>query len=86
MSKISGAIFDCDGTLLDSMSMWYDMFGELFRSYGLEPTSEVIDKVEAMTIPDTCKYLHAELGMGGSVEELYAHVERIVTYDYEHKV
>lgn len=86
MSKISGAIFDCDGTLLDSMSMWYDMFDELFRSYGLEPTSEVIDKVEAMTIPDTCKYLHAELGMGGSVEELYAHVERIVTYDYEHKV
>ena len=49
MSKISGAIFDCDGTLLDSMSMWYDMFDELFRSYGLEPTSEVIDKVEAMT-------------------------------------
>ena len=86
MSKISGAIFDCDGTLLDSMSMWYDMFDELFRSYGLEPTSEVIDKVEAMTIPDTCKYLHAELGMGGSAEELYAHVERIVTYDYEHKV
>ena len=49
MSKISGAIFDCDGTLLDSMSMWYDMFDELFRSYGLEPTSEAIDKVEAMT-------------------------------------
>lgn len=86
MSKISGAIFDCDGTLLDSMSMWYDMFEELFRSYGLEPTSEVIDKVEAMTIPDTCRYLHAELGMGDSAEELYAHIERIVTYDYEHKV
>ena len=86
MSKISGAIFDCDGTLLDSMSMWFDMFSELFRSYGQQPTSEVIAKVEAMTIPATCEYLHSELGMGGSADEIYHHVERIVTYSYEHKV
>ena len=86
MSKISGAIFDCDGTLLDSMPMWLGMFTELFSTYGRQATDEDLAKVEAMTIPATCEYLHSELGMGGSAQEIYDHVERIVTYNYEHKV
>ena len=86
MSKISGAIFDCDGTLLDSMPMWLGMFTELFSTYGRQATGEDLAKVEAMTIPATCEYLHGELGMGGSAQEIYDHVERIVTYNYEHKV
>ena len=86
MSKISGAIFDCDGTLLDSMSMWFRTFSELLGSYGIEATDELVAKIEAMTIPDTCEFLHGELGVGEGAAELYARIDELVSYEYEHNV
>ena len=35
-----GVIFDCDGTLIDSMDAWRDLEGELGRRAGVELTSE----------------------------------------------
>lgn len=86
MSKISGAIFDCDGTLLDSMSMWFATFSELLGTYGVEASDELVSRIEAMTIPDTCAFLHGELGMGESADEVFSQIGRIVTYQYEHNV
>lgn len=79
MAKITGAIFDCDGTLIDSMRMWNGAFGHLLASYGLVATDELKARVEPMTIPDACAAIHAEMGIGASaqalVDELEAHVE-----------
>ena len=86
MAKISGAIFDCDGTLLDSMPMWLGMFSKLVSGYGADPTPELLDRVEAMTLPQACDYLHGELGMGESPEGLLEEIYRIVVHDYENVV
>ena len=58
MAKISGAIFDCDGTLLDSMRMWNSVFVRLVESYGIDPTPELIARIEAATLPHTSEMLH----------------------------
>ena len=31
-----GAIFDVDGTLLDSMQVWWDVVVDFFREHGVE--------------------------------------------------
>lgn len=36
---IQAAIFDCDGTLLDTMDMWRNTTAQLLNSYGLELTN-----------------------------------------------
>lgn len=79
MAQISGAIFDCDGTIVDSMRMWYGAIDHLLAQHGATAPEGFRERVEAMTIPDTCQIAHDELGVGESgpalVEELEAYVE-----------
>ena len=39
-----GAIFDLDGTLLDSMSIWGDLCGEFLRAHGIMEHSREVEK------------------------------------------
>ena len=48
--RLQGAIFDMDGTLLDSMHIW-DHFGTRFlRDMGVEPDPDTEDRVKVMTV------------------------------------
>lgn len=86
MSKISGAIFDCDGTLLDSMHMWMTMFSTLISSYGIEPTRELLDTVEAMTLMQACEFLHSEFCMSDDPDSLLVKIYGYVTNAYENDI
>ena len=38
--QVTGAIFDCDGTLVDSMRVWRNVFGAVLPKYGKTVDSE----------------------------------------------
>ena len=59
MAEISGAIFDCDGTLIDSMTMWYGAFDHLLAVHDVTAPAGFKERVEPMTIPDSCALIHA---------------------------
>lgn len=82
MAKISGAIFDCDGTLLDSMCMWNSVFARLVESYGIDPTPELIARIEAATLPHTSEMLHEDYGAGASSQEVLDHIHSVVLNEY----
>lgn len=86
MAKISGAIFDCDGTLVDSMPMWYSVTDKHLLSYGIQPTKELRDRVEAISIPDMCVMLHDDFGVEKTPAEIEADLEDMVRYEYAHNV
>lgn len=44
---MQGAIFDVDGTLLDSMSVWWDVLIEFYKQHGVE-----LSDTEAMTFKE----------------------------------
>lgn len=81
---ISGAIFDCDGTLLDSMFVWGEVFGWLCERHGAPAIP--LSRVEAISLLDACTLLHDELGMGESAESLYGEVRAYVREAYESRV
>ena len=54
--KISCAIFDVDGTLLDSMGVWINIGDIYLRKKGYEPDPELAEKVKVMTVPLTAAY------------------------------
>lgn len=86
MAKISGAIFDLDGTLVDSMSMWTDVMQEITVDAGIVFTQELMDTYESCTVPKACELLHNEFGAKATPAELEAQVDRLVADAYAHKV
>lgn len=66
-------IFDCDGTLVDSMGVWLGVQPRLLASYGVHGlTSEDFAEFESMSVEDECAGYHAKWGVGVSGEEICA--------------
>lgn len=86
MATISGAIFDCDGTLLDSMQVWYGAFAHLVGTYGIEATDEMQRTVEPMTLPQSSAWLHENLGIGESGPALNEEIHAYMRDQYEHHI
>ena len=83
---ILGAIFDCDGTLVDSMGMWADSTGWIFTNYGGEMPDDFFDRVESLSLADMCAICHDEFGYGASAEEVYEAVCAHVRDCYAHEI
>lgn len=54
---LRGAIFDMDGTLLDSMAMWRGAAAELVRRHGKTPEPDLLQQIVAMPLAETVVYL-----------------------------
>ena len=72
--KIKGAIFDMDGTLVDSLMLWevlWDAFSECFcNGKGFCPTAEDDKAVRTMTLKAAMQMLHEHYGIGRDGQEL----------------
>ena len=67
---IKGAIFDVDGTLLDSMGVWDTIGEDYLRSLGYEPRENLNEKFRTMSIREAAEYYISEYGVPLSVEEI----------------
>ncbi len=65
-----GVIFDCDGTLVDSMSAWRELEAELARQAGATLTREDVDLLTTLSIPECGRFIHEQLGLGASSAEV----------------
>ena len=65
-----GIIFDCDGTLLDTMDMWHEIEAELARRSGVEPSEELAAELAPLTLPEVAAYFHERHGLGSSNNEV----------------
>ena len=62
MNKMKGAIFDMDGTLLDSMHVWRTKGEDYLRSRGLEPHAGANEATQYMSMAQMADYFRAEYG------------------------
>lgn len=65
-----GVIFDCDGTLIDSMAAWRALEEDLAARAGCEFTREDADALTVRTIPECGVYVHEKFGLGESPAEV----------------
>ncbi len=65
-----GAIFDIDGTLLDSMGVWYQVDVDFFKAYGREMPEDYSTKVAQLGSWKTAEYTIELLGLKETPEEL----------------
>lgn len=68
--KTIGAIFDCDGTLLDSMGVWREMESEFAHRAGGELTEADRDLLTTLTTPEAGRFFHEKFGLGSSADDV----------------
>ena len=83
---IKGAIFDFDGTLVDSMFIW-DTFGEDYlKSFGIEPKENLAKTFETFTIEQAAEHYRNHYDIKLSVKEIVEGINNMVAEMYLKKV
>lgn len=84
--RLQGAIFDMDGTLLDSMHIW-DHFGTRFlRELGVEPDPDTEDRVKVMTVRQCARYFRERYQLPQTEQELVDMTNSRVSRFYREEV
>jgi len=84
--QVTGAIFDCDGTLVDSMCVWRNVFGAVLPKYGKTVNPDIFDRVEAVSLIGGCQICVDKLALPVTAETLYEEFCAYVTDQYQHHV
>ena len=80
--KIEGAIFDLDGTLLDSMFIWDTIGGDYLRTRGIEPRENLNEKFKNMSLYQAACYYQTEYGLQDSTSEIMDGVNKMIAHFY----
>ena len=87
INVIKGVIFDLDGTLIDSMRIWYDIDRRFLRENGVtDPPEDISDKMKKMTIEDSSQYFISEFGLKCTVKDVISRIEEMVRVEYEENI
>ncbi|MGM9636642.1 MAG: HAD family hydrolase [Eubacteriales bacterium] len=82
---IKCVIFDMDGTLTDSMSIWDQAGGIYLQSKGVTPHSDWREITKPMSMTQIAEYFTREYHLTDSMEEIMEGVDRVVE-DYYRNV
>ncbi|MCQ2508194.1 MAG: HAD family phosphatase [Dorea sp.] len=80
---LKGAIFDVDGTLLDSMPIWEDAGARYLKSIQVEPEEHLSEILWNMTIPEGAAYVKKQYHLSVTEEEIIAGIIGTVRTFYE---
>ena len=81
--SVRGAIFDLDGTLLDSMPVW-DTLGERYlRSIGMAPEQDLGGRLRTMSMPQAAEYLKEQYGLVQDEKKIIEDINRLIRSFYE---
>ncbi len=80
-----GVIFDCDGTLIDSMGIWRELESSLASRAGVELTKEDKDALTTFTIPECGAYFYEHFGLGTSAEDVVGMIDDFMMDFYSHR-
>ena len=83
---IKGAIFDLDGTLLDSMFIWENIGEEYLKSMGIEPKENLRETFKTFTLTQSAEYFRENYGVTLSVSEIINDIYNMVSRIYKTKV
>lgn len=83
--KIEGAVFDMDGTLLDTMPIWEHATENYLVGKGIEVKEKLSETLFTMSMKQGAAYVKEKYGLSESIEELIAATNAIVAEAYRNR-
>lgn len=69
-------VFDCDGTLVDSMRAWFDVWPVTMRDFGIESQTKDFDAYEHLSLEEECEQVVRDFHVPASLGQF-----KIALYD-----
>lgn len=82
----SGAIFDIDGTILDTMGVWKEITMNFLLKKGIVPTEKEMDDYRDLSMEESMRYTKEHFNLPESEEELKAGFEKLSCEKYMFEV
>ncbi len=82
---IRGAIFDVDGTILDSMPAWFDIGKRYIISLGIEPDPDLSDRLFHMALNDGADFINEHYHLNKTRKEIIHGITDLVMDFYENE-
>ncbi len=84
---IKSIIFDLDGTLIDSMKIWYRIDRQFLIENGIEnPPREISERMKKLTIDESSELFISEFNLDCTKEYVIKRIEELVRSEYEEKI
>lgn len=84
---IKYVIFDLDGTLIDSMDVWYKVDREFLIENGVKnPPREFSERLKQLTIDKSSELFISEFGLDLTKEYVIRRIEELVRIEYEERI
>ncbi|UHR03415.1 HAD family phosphatase [Peptoniphilus sp. GNH] len=83
---MEGYLFDLDGTLLDSMSMWRSLTLNFLKSHNLTFTEELAQELTTMSIKTSADYLRDLYKLDLTSKEIIEEMEKNIVKGYKNEV
>ena len=83
------AIFDMDGTIIDSMGFWRGLTGEVLEKHGISKeciTQELSDTIKPMTATESAKYFIDRFGIKASPEAIVEQINNTMADHYKNDI
>jgi HAD superfamily hydrolase (TIGR01509 family) len=87
LSNVKGAIFDLDGTLLDSMQLWENLARHYLEQRGISNISKDLrEKVKTMSFDESARYLQTHYGLKETVPEINMGIQAMIESEYRDRI
>lgn len=80
--NIEGAVFDLDGTLLNTMSIWNNIGADYLISRGITPRENLGETFKDLSFYQAARYYQSEYGLRESTDEIIDGVTRLMESNY----
>lgn len=81
-----GAVFDADGTLIDSMYMWRSLGLQYLKKFGLHEDDSLNDRLFALSFEQGCEYLSRHYDLNQTSEKIRSGILNMIRDFYVHDV
>jgi len=80
--KLKGAIFDLDGTLLDSMPFWENLGSEYLKRKGYNPPENINEILKTMSLYQSARYFRHEFAIAENDDEIIKEILELIEIHY----